>query len=107
MNATTFDMCISAQHPALAGHFPGNPVVPGAMLLSLLMQALAQAPGLFARLGPSPQVIHISQVKFLAPVRPGELLHWVISPTATGLGFEARCAGRAVVRGRLSATDAA
>lgn len=30
---------IPADHPALAGHFPGRPVVPGALLLDMVIRA--------------------------------------------------------------------
>ncbi len=56
----TFDI----NHPILCGHFPGNPVVPGAWLLQILKEALEQIKGM-------PLVISFaSQVKFLQPVIP-------------------------------------
>lgn len=54
-----------ATHPALAGHFPGNPIVPGVLLLDAVAKALAQVvPGM--------QVIGLPNVKFLSPLRPDE-----------------------------------
>ena len=99
MNTHDFEMRISAQHPAFAGHFPGNPVLPGAMLLSLLLQTVMERPALASVVGPAPQ---IDQVKFLAPVGPGQLLHGRIAAEGGGLNFELHCAGRPVLRGRLS-----
>ena len=32
--------CIAVSHPALAGHFPDNPIVPGALLLSEVLRAV-------------------------------------------------------------------
>jgi len=53
---------ISAQHPSLPGHFPGNPVVPGVVLLDQIASALERAgAGRFAR---------IAAVKFIAPLLP-------------------------------------
>lgn len=57
---------LAPDHPALAGHFPGNPVVPGVMLLQHVLNLLAQRePGCTA--------VRIDGVKFLAPLRPQEL----------------------------------
>lgn len=57
---------IDAGHPALAGHFPGNPVVPGVVLLD---HAILQ---IGAALGRPVAVSQVGTVKFLSPVRPGE-----------------------------------
>jgi 3-hydroxyacyl-[acyl-carrier-protein] dehydratase len=37
---------IAATHPALAGHFPGNPVVPGVVILNAVIQAAEAHSGL-------------------------------------------------------------
>lgn len=55
--------CIAPEHPALAGHFPGNPIVPGVLLLSHVVDAFVAWHGP-VRLCGAPQV------KFLAPLLP-------------------------------------
>lgn len=57
---------IAANHPAAAGHFPGNPIVPGAVLLDEVIAAIAA--------GRSVDALEVSSAKFLDKVRPGERL---------------------------------
>ncbi|MDE2277125.1 MAG: CoA ligase, partial [Burkholderiales bacterium] len=92
---------IAADHPALAGHFPGRPMLPGAVLLSLVMQALEREPALRARLGAAPC---IGSAKFLRPVGPGTRLRIVLQPQDSGVAFEVQAGGQAVARGRLGTT---
>jgi 3-hydroxymyristoyl/3-hydroxydecanoyl-(acyl carrier protein) dehydratase len=49
-------------HPAFAGHFPGAPVVPGALLLAAALDALGLAGA----------GTHVASAKFLSPVAPDE-----------------------------------
>lgn len=59
-------VAIAREHPAFAGHFPGQPLLPGVVLLGEALEVLLRdSPG---TLGDAPRV---SAVKFLAPVRPG------------------------------------
>jgi len=74
-------------------------VVPGVVLLSLVMQALAGRPALQARLGAAPC---IDEVKFLAPVGPGTTLHVTLREHGAGVAFELRREATVVARGRLS-----
>jgi 3-hydroxymyristoyl/3-hydroxydecanoyl-(acyl carrier protein) dehydratase len=70
MKAPVLD--IAPDHPALAGHFPGMPVVPGVVLLDHALQAIGAA------LGADLSACRIASVKFLSPVLPGqavEVLH--------------------------------
>lgn len=57
---------VHADHPALGGHFPGNPIVPGVVLLALV-EADARA-----LLGADVQLAALPVAKFLAPVLPQE-----------------------------------
>jgi 3-hydroxyacyl-[acyl-carrier-protein] dehydratase len=59
---------VPVDHPAFAGHFPGNPVVPGVVLLDLAVHAVADAAG------NGLEVCEIGSVKFLSPVKPGDTL---------------------------------
>ena len=51
MNPTT--LTISADHPALAGHFSGVPIVPGVLLLDETLRALEEDESLAPRSGAS------------------------------------------------------
>lgn len=57
---------IEAGHPALPGHFPGRPIVPGVVLLDHAVLRIAAALGL------PPQPARLASVKFLATVVPNE-----------------------------------
>ena len=57
------DTLVSTQHPSLAGHFPGNPVVPGVVILDEVIGALQQWQ-------PQWQVGGFVSVKFLSPLLP-------------------------------------
>ena len=66
MNAAMFT--IPFDHPALAGHFPGMPVVPGVVLLDEALGIIGAA------LGADLSACRIASVKFLSPVLPGQAI---------------------------------
>lgn len=53
-----------ADHPSLPGHFPGNPIVPGVLLLDAIVANLERATGC--------RVVRLQQVKFLSVLRPDQ-----------------------------------
>lgn len=92
-------MHVSPDHPAFAGHFPGQPLLPGVTLLAEVIEAVLREPALAARVGAAPR---LGVVKFLAPVRPGATLSISFDTTsATALRFEVRSANRAVASGHF------
>jgi 3-hydroxymyristoyl/3-hydroxydecanoyl-(acyl carrier protein) dehydratase len=58
---------VGSDHPATLGHFPGNPIVPGAVLLQIIARAIFGA-------RPGHRCVAVRAAKFLAPVRPGDVL---------------------------------
>ncbi|MDB5732518.1 MAG: Beta-hydroxyacyl-(acyl-carrier-protein) dehydratase FabA/FabZ [Variovorax sp.] len=94
---------VPADHPAFAGHFPGQPLLPGALLLAEVQEAIHGRPAMSARLGAQPM---LAAAKFLSPVRPGGTLSIGLQPDAgdQGVKFEVHCDGVLVATGRWLAT---
>jgi len=78
---------VTVNEPFFQGHFPGNPVMPGV----LIIEALAQAGALLAApqvgFDPARQAIYfvaIDKVKFRKPVIPGDALILEVVPLRKG-----------------------
>ena len=67
MNRYEFDICIPATHPALPGHFPGHPIVPGVLLLDEVMTATLELTTL--------EIVRLQHVKFSSALMPDERAH--------------------------------
>jgi 3-hydroxymyristoyl/3-hydroxydecanoyl-(acyl carrier protein) dehydratase len=94
-------LSIPHDHPAFNGHFEGFALLPGVALLAETLECALDIPALAHMIGTSPR---ISNVKFLAPVRPGASLRITLQPTAEGrLRFALHEGERAVASGLLEA----
>jgi len=90
--AVALEFRVPHDHPALAGHFPGNPVVPGVVILDQV----------FARLGIAPdRERRLAWVKFLHPLLPGERAEIATSRDGSRLRFAVSVAGRLIASGQL------
>jgi len=81
-------------HPTAAGHFPGNPIIPGALLLDEVIRTLPNA------------ATGIRAAKFFHPVRPGDsvTVQWSLSPPGAAK-FECRLAETLVASGTVETGD--
>ena len=87
---------IAADHPAFAGHFPGFPVLPGALLLDEMLRAIEEARGIDLRNW------QVSSAKFFGAVRPRDALVLEHEATAAGsIKFTIRVGDRTVAGGTL------
>jgi len=93
-------MRIAASHPALPGHFPGHPVVPGVVLLDAVATALPQYADAALRITGFPVV------KFLAPLLPEQDFEVVFSAKRPGqMAFEVVANGEKLVSGTLTCEE--
>jgi 3-hydroxyacyl-[acyl-carrier-protein] dehydratase len=73
---------IGAEHPALPGHFPGRPVVPGVVILD---EVMACAERWLAR---DLAVVAMPQAKFVGVLEPERTARVSLSLDGTSLKFE-------------------
>jgi 3-hydroxyacyl-[acyl-carrier-protein] dehydratase len=80
----TVERRFADDHPTAAGHFPGDPIIPGAVLLDEVVAAISAAECAGA-------VTTIRSAKFLRPVSPGEAVRvrWRLLPDGA-ISFECR-----------------
>ena len=63
---------ITGEEWFLHGHFPGNPVVPGALLCEILAQSVCILLADRMEPGRTPMYTGMNNVRFRSPVRPGD-----------------------------------
>jgi len=92
-NATA-SISVPQDHPALAGHFPGNPVVPGVVILELVRQYIeaeyAQA-----------MLRQITHAKFSSPLRPGQTMQIEITRVSDMIRFSCRHGSDTIASGAM------
>ena len=80
---------ISSDHPALAGHFPGNPIVPGVLLLHRVCRAVVATHGR--------RIAAVPAVKFHAPLQPAQSFDIVLAaPLGNRIAFRV-CRGETLI----------
>jgi 3-hydroxymyristoyl/3-hydroxydecanoyl-(acyl carrier protein) dehydratase len=57
----SFDFIVNSSHPSISGHFPGNPIVPGAVIIENVIKV-------FSRSNDSREITSLSTVKFIKPI---------------------------------------
>lgn len=88
-------LLIDAAHPALAGHFPGHPVVPGVVLLERVAAAFKAWRG---------STVGKLDAKFMHPLLPEQQALIELREAAVGVRFSVNLAdGTALARGTLEA----
>jgi 3-hydroxymyristoyl/3-hydroxydecanoyl-(acyl carrier protein) dehydratase len=95
-------LVLPADHPSFAGHFPGRPIVPGALLIDLAIIAIERASGR--------SVSSVAQAKFVSPAVPGEPLAVLFEVSGNAVRFDVETpegvGSRKLVSGRLGLASA-
>jgi UDP-3-O-[3-hydroxymyristoyl] N-acetylglucosamine deacetylase / 3-hydroxyacyl-[acyl-carrier-protein] dehydratase len=94
---------VTANEPFFQGHFPGNPIMPGV----LVIEAMAQVGGivlLSVRNGSADKVLYLAGVdnaRFRRPITPGDQIRFEID-VVFDRGKIAKIAGKALVDGQIA-----
>lgn len=80
-------------HPAFAGHFPGQPIVPGVLLLEWVSVVIEADVGRSCG--------GLVEAKFRSPAAPGDVLELQYNVINAAVRFEIRCGSRRVANGQF------
>ena len=94
---TTLTLQFAVNHPCGAGHFPGNPIIPGALLLDEVLTRIA------TDLDIDGWSWRVKSAKFPQSVRPGDTVHINYTRAANGeIRFECTVTSTKVMSGIAS-----
>ena len=89
-------LTIPSDHPALPGHFPGHPIVPGVVVLDEVIETLRR------RYGGGLVVTGLPAVKLSSPLKPEEpLIITIESADAGTAAFTCRVGSRLIASGSI------
>lgn len=88
-------LVVDPAHPIFAGHFPGEPIVPGVMLLDWVMREAA------VTLGLGIAELRVRETKFFEPLLPAQQAELYLQPAPTRCAFHIRRATRDLASGFL------
>lgn len=92
-NRREASLCVGVDHPCLPGHFPGEPIVPAALLLDQVATTAERAWPM--------RVAGIAQAKFRNALAPGESAHIVLSRNASRVDWSIQRGDTAIASGCL------
>jgi 3-hydroxyacyl-[acyl-carrier-protein] dehydratase len=92
---------VPADHPALPGHFPGTPVVPGVVVLDHVLRASQKWRG------HSVHATAIRQVKFQSALLPDERANISLELDGTTLNFRVTRGEQSIAQGVFVLAEAA
>ena len=95
MKELHYGFTIPSDHPSLIDHFPGNPLVPGALILDHVLL------GCELLISVSLQSIALKEIKFKSPLRALESAHVAYTNCPIGLRFRVWVSNREVASGIL------
>ena len=99
-------LTIGVDHPALAGHFPGRPIVPGVLLLDEALHAIELSRGSTMTPAPTVRRWRLAAVKFLHPVIPPATLSVHHAMASSGaIEFTIDDGARTVASGRVDVIE--
>lgn len=87
-------LSIAADHPAYAGHFPGQPILPGVVLLDAAQRAIEAHHTLTLN--------GLGVAKFHSPATPGEVLMLDYTVTERSATFDISCGTRKIASGQFT-----
>lgn len=94
---TALMLQFAENHPCGAGHFPGNPIIPGALLLDEVLTRIATDLDIDGR------AWQVKSAKFPRSVRPGDIVHINYNRTTDGeIRFECTVSDSKVMSGIAS-----
>jgi|KBSSwiStaDraftv2_1062776.scaffolds.fasta_scaffold22190_2 3-hydroxymyristoyl/3-hydroxydecanoyl-(acyl carrier protein) dehydratase len=83
-----------AEHPVFAGHFPGQPIVPGVLLLDHVRLAIQEDTG--------HRCAGVPIAKFHSPAGPGEVMTIDYEVSGNFINFDITSGSRKIADGRFS-----
>ena len=89
------EIIIPAEHPALTGHFPGHPIVPGVVIIDEIMTLINEY-------NESLKLESISYMKFSLPLQSGQVCRMLVNiSNYDSVTIECQVNGRAITKGKL------
>jgi 3-hydroxymyristoyl/3-hydroxydecanoyl-(acyl carrier protein) dehydratase len=88
----------SREHPCLPGHFPGNPIIPGTLILDRVIETLQQSLD-------GQEVREVVSVKFLRPLLPEQTFSIAYQDKGKEIRFDCRIEEQTLCSGRLKLGD--